>query len=58
MRESSALPKTADQNKSMNHVNLQPNCVTVLSPRSPIFALYCLNMVCIRCIATVLSEPD
>ena len=41
----------------MNHVNLQPNCVTVLSPRSPIFALYCLNMV-IRCIATVMSKPD
>jgi len=38
MLESSALLKTADQNKSMNHVNQQPNCVTVLFLSLPIFA--------------------
>ena len=41
MCESSEVPQAADQNKSMNHVNLQPNCVTVLSLSSPIFVCYC-----------------
>jgi len=36
MRESSNVPKKADDNKSMNHVNLHPNCVTILSGSLPI----------------------